>query len=734
MKLETLDGHVLAGKAYPLGATWTMEGVNFALFSAHASRVELCLFNRADSFEERVIDLPKRTNQVWHGFVAGVRPGQLYGYRVHGPFEPSQGHRFNPAKLVLDPYAKAIAGDLHWAEELFGYRLGDPAEDLGKDERDNAHLMPKCVVIDGHFEWEGDRRPAAPMNATVIYETHIKGFSKLWSVLPPKLRGTYAGLGSVEAIEYFKRLGVTTIEVLPVHHRLNSKHLVDRGLTDYWGYNTVGFFAPDSRFSSAGSSGQQVHEFKTMVKNLHAAGLEIILDVVYNHTPEGNHLGPTVCFRGIDNAYYYRLSPEDPRFYVDYTGTGNTLAVYRPHVLQMVMDSLRYWITEMHVDGFRFDLAASLARELSEVQHLSSFFDVIHQDPLISQVKLIAEPWDIGDDGYQVGKFPALWSEWNGKYRDAVRRYWKGDKACISELAWRLSGSADLYECNGKTPLASINFITAHDGFTLHDLTAYQEVHNEANGEENQDGEKNNLNWNCGIEGPTQDPDINQLRRRQRRNLLATLFLSQGVPMLCGGDECGRTQKGNNNAYCQDNEISWMAWEKDEHAERLTRFVSALAKFREQHLVFRRFEFFRGEAVRDTDMYDVKWLNCSGRKMTDEEWNGDSTHALGIFLSGFLNGMDGERIEDDFFLLCLNAWHEPVDFLLPAGIPTDWTWVIDTTDEEGFVLERPTPKEKLTLSGRSLCVLRTRPHGKLKRKEWIDQLILGGQKSDGSHV
>ena len=718
-----------------MGATLSEGGVNFALFSANAVGVDLCLFDSPEAGQaSRVIHLRRCTNQIWHIMVPGLRAGQCYGYRVHGPYEPAQGHRFNPAKLLLDPYAKAISGDVRWGPEMFSYRLGDAEADLSRDERDNAHCKPKSVVIDPAYDWQNDRPPGLAMSELIIYEAHVKGFSQLWEELPENIRGTYSGIGSEAAIRYFQELGITAVELLPIHHRINSQHLLDRGLSDYWGYNSIGLFAPDCRFSSGGCLGQQVQEFKTMVKNLHARGLEVILDVVYNHTSEGNRLGPMLSFRGIDNSVYYRLSPENPRDYMDYTGTGNTLAVYLPNVLQMVMDSLRYWITEMHVDGFRFDLAAALARELQDVNYLSSFFDVIHQDPIISQVKLIAEPWDLGSDGYLVGKFPILWSEWNGKYRDTIRAYWKGDNGVTSDFARRLSGSADLYKPTGRTPGASVNFITSHDGFTLADLVSFQETHNEANGEENRDGEKNNLSWNCGAEGPTEDPEINKLRRRQQRNFLTTLFISQGVPMLTAGDEFGKTQKGNNNAYCQDNEISWLNWQHTEDQARLKKFVAQLISFRKTHPAFRRLDFFRGRPVRGTRVHDVQWLNPAGRKMIDAEWNSSHNHCLEVFLSGCLRGINDEVIPDDFFLLCFNAYQDAVFFVLPAPIETEWEIILDTGNENGFLEEKPVVNGKVLLGGRSLMILRLRlpeqsdlatlmdrlfqdPEGKVKIKE-----------------
>jgi isoamylase len=716
-----IDPTLFAGQPYPLGATLTKDGVNFSIFSANATHVDLCLFDKPeDGKASRQIRMFHCTNQIWHIFVPGLKAGQCYGYRVDGPFEPSKGHRFNPSKLLLDPYAKAISGGVKWNPAMFSYRMGDPQADLSKDETDNAAYMPKSVVIDPAFDWQGDSPLNIPIAESVIYETHIKGFSKLWNVLPEKLRGTYLGLGSPEAIKYFKELGINAVEVLPVHHRIDSQHLNDKGLSDYWGYNSIGFFAPDCRFASAGCLGQQVTEFKTMVRNLHAAGIEVILDVVYNHTSEGNHLGPTLSFRGLDNAVYYRLTSEDPRYYMDYTGTGNTLAVYLPNPLQLVMDSLRYWIKEMHVDGFRFDLAAALVRELQDVNQLSSFFDVIHQDPLISQVKLIAEPWDLGEGGYLVGKFPVLWSEWNGKYRDTIRRFWKGDDGTSSEMAHRLSGSADLYAATGRTPLSSINFITSHDGFTLADLVSYQDTHNQANGEDNKDGEKNNNSWNCGAEGATDDAQINALRRRQQRNFLTTLFVSQGVPMLTAGDEYGRTQGGNNNAYCQDNEINWLKWERDEPGARLTKFVSQLTAFRKEHPVFRRLDFFRGKAVRGSKFKDVIWMNSEGKAMTDEEWNANH-RCMEVFLSGYLMGVDGKIIHDDFFLVCFNAYHEPVAFTPPLiNEHAKWERLLDTAREEGFLPAPDNITGKFNMEGRSLSILR------LKAPESVDRASVMG--------
>jgi glycogen operon protein len=681
------------GWPYPLGATCTEKGVNFSLFSQHATAVDLCLFDELGKAETARIPLKDRSDFVWHGFVPGIRPGQLYGYRVHGPYEPHNGHRFNPNKLLLDPYAKAIAGRVRWSDDIFGYTIGSPDADLSFDERDNAALMPKAVVVAPQYDWTGDERPGTPLNETVIYEVHVKGFSKLWDEVDERLRGTYAGLGSPAAIDYFKRLGVTAVELLPVHHYITSKHLLDKGLIDYWGYNTMGFFAAEAAYSSAGDRGQQVTEFKDMVKALHAAGIEVILDVVYNHTAEGNHLGPTLSFRGIDNASYYRLVGDNPRYYMDFTGTGNTLNVPNPRVLQLVMDSLRYWVTEMHVDGFRFDLAPALARELHSVSRLSSFFDVIHQDPVVSQVKLIAEPWDVGEGGYQVGNFPALWCEWNGKYRDAVRRYWKGDSGLMGDFAYRLCGSSDLYHWAGKTPTASINFITAHDGFSLRDLVSFNEKHNDANGENNQDGDTNNNSWNCGHEGLDAPEDVEQLRRRMMRNFLATLLLSQGVPMLRAGDEYGATQKGNNNAYCQDNDISWLTWKREEWQKQMERFTAELIHFRQKHPIFHQRDFFQGRGLRGKGVKDLTWINADGDEMSDADWAAGFAKVIGLVLCGdalHMRTFTGEPVTDGTFLLFFNAHHEDFEVGIPGAENVRWRQILDTASERGFLEEAVT--------------------------------------------
>jgi glycogen operon protein len=686
-----------------LGATWTGTGVNFSLFSENATGVELCLFDELGAPEVARIRLTERTDQVWHCFLPEARPGQLYGYRVEGPYEPFRGHRFNPNKLLIDPYAKAVAGELQWGDEMFGYTIGHPDADLSFDPRDNSPLMPKAVVIDPTFPWGDDARPDRELHETVIYEMHVKGFSKLWSALPEKLRGTYAGVGSPEAISYFQKLGVTAIELMPVHQHVTAKFLLDKGLSDYWGYNTLGFFAPEPTYASErGTTGAEVDEFRSMVRSLHAAGLEVILDVVYNHTAEGNHLGPTLGFRGIDNAAYYRLTGDNPRYYMDYTGTGNTLNVPHPRVLQLIMDSLRYWIKEMHVDGFRFDLAPSLARELHDVSRLSSFFDVIHQDPVISQVKLIAEPWDVGEGGYQVGNFPMLWTEWNGRYRDTVRRYWKGDSGHMRDFAYRLCGSSDLYEGSGKTPTASINFVTSHDGFSLRDLVSFNDKHNEANGENNQDGDNNNNSYNWGHEGLDAPEEIQTLRQRVQRNFLATLFLSQGVPMLRSGDEVNATQRGNNNAYCQDNEISWLSWERDEHAQRLKDFAGRLIHFRLAHPIFHHPSFFKGRDLRGSGVKDLTWFNADGTEMTDEAWAADFAKVLGVMLSGdsiHLFSYKGEPISDNTFLIYFNAHNGPIEVKLPGRRRVRWRQIIDTSSEVGFI------ENGDARSGRSLHML-----------------------------
>jgi len=700
------------GYPYPLGATWMGNGVNFALFSEAATSVDLCLFDNIDARQENVrIPVTEHTDQVWHVFLPDVRPGQLYGFRVSGPYEPDRGLRFNSAKLLLDPYAKAIAGQVNWGDEMFGYVVGGKGEDLTQDFRDDAWGVPKSVVIDSAFDWQGDRKLGIPLHSSVIYEVHVKGFSKLWPEIPEELRGTYAGLGSAAAIDYLTKLGVTAVELLPMHEHIDDKILVDRGLKNYWGYNTIGFFAPHAAYSSSGQLGEQVSEFKSMVRNLHAAGIEVILDVVYNHTAEGNHLGPTLCFRGIDNLAYYRVHPDNPRFYLDFTGTGNTFNLLHPRVLQLVMDSLRYWVLEMHVDGFRFDLAAALARDLEGVNQLHAFFEIIHQDPVLSQVKLIAEPWDVGEGGYQVGNFPVLWAEWNGKYRDAVRSFWKGDEGHIGELAYRLTGSPDLYQHNGRRPYASINFVTAHDGFTLTDLVSYNEKHNELNGDENNDGDNNNQSWNCGVEGPTDDPQINELRERQRRNFLTTLFLSQGVPMLNGGDEWGKSQSGNNNAYCQDNEISWFNWERNDKQNRLLEFTRKLIQLRKDHPVFRRPKFFQGRRIRGSEIRDVMWFNPGGSEMSEKEWTSPFVRCLGMLLSGdtidVLN-FEGEPIRDDTFLLLINAHYEPVPFVLPGQEHIEWQLILDTMHAEGFLTEgtKFASGDDLDLGGRAACLLK----------------------------
>ena len=665
------------GTPYPLGATYDGTGTNFALFSEVAERVELCLFDEA-GVETRV-RLPERDAFVWHGYLSNVGPGQCYGYRVHGPYEPEQGHRCNPSKLLLDPYAKAVDGDIDWDQACFSYTWG--TED-SYDEQDSAPHMSKSVVISPYFDWDNDRHPRTPYNESVIYETHVKGLTQTHPGIPEDVRGTYAGLGHPVMIEHFKRLGVTAVELMPVHQFVHDSHLVERGQHNYWGYNTIGFLAPHNDYSSAGQRGQQVQEFKAMVKALHEAGLEVILDVVYNHTAEGNHMGPTLSFRGIDNNAYYRLVDDDPKHYYDTTGTGNTLLMKHPHVLQLIMDSLRYWVTEMHVDGFRFDLASSLARQFHEVDRLSAFFDLVQQDPAVSQVKLIAEPWDVGEGGYNVGGFPPLWTEWNGKYRDTVRDFWRGDEATLAEFASRLTGSADLYEQDGRRPYASINFVTAHDGFTMQDLVSYNDKHNDANGEGGNDGESHNSSWNCGVEGETDDLDVVALREQQKRNFLTTLFLSQGVPMLLHGDELGRTQGGNNNVYAQDNPLAWIDWERAKDFEFLTEFVAKLSRMRHDHPVFRRRRHFKGRVSKGSALEDIGWFTPTGDWMTDEDWDSGFARSVAVFLNGeAIREPDsrGEPVTDDSFFLLFNGHYESISFCLPdLGAGERWAVEIDT--------------------------------------------------------
>jgi len=698
---------VRPGTPYPLGATWDGAGVNFALFSEHATGVELCLFSSIhDHTESARVPLTEQTDMVWHAYLPGVRPGQPYGYRVHGPYAPDRGHRFNPAKVLTDPYAKAVARSVRWDDAMFGYRLGDPEADLSRDDRDNAAFAPLAAVIDPAFDWQGDRPPKTPWHQTIIYEAHVKGLTRLHPGVPPALRGTYLGLAEPAVLEHLKALGVTAIELMPVHHHADDRNLLDRGLTDYWGYNTLCFFAPDLRYSSRPSAELSILEFKTMVRALHAAGIEVILDVVYNHTAEGNHLGPTLSMRGIDNSVFYRLPLETPRYYLDFTGCGNTLNVRHPRVLQLIMDSLRYWALEMHVDGFRFDLASALARAHHEVDTLASFLNVIHQDPVISQLKLIAEPWDLGEGGYQVGNFPVLWAEWNGRYRDAVRRFWRGDGGAVSELATRLAGSEDLYGHNGRRPHASINFVTCHDGFTLEDLVTYERKRNEANGEDSRDGDDHNLSWNCGVEGPTSDALVRARRARQKRNLMATLLLSQGVPMISGGDEIGRTQSGNNNAYCQDNEISWTDWDLREEQHALLGFTRRLARLMHEHPVLRRRRFFHGRALRGSGVRDIMWLAASGQEMTDEEWDAGQVRCLGVRLAGGGIGEtddEGLPIVGETLVYLLNAGFDVVEFRLPAfEAGLTWACLIDTFDAaretQRFAAGRPVVLEDHSLA------------------------------------
>nr|WP_229022869.1 glycogen debranching protein GlgX [Actinomarinicola tropica] len=700
------------GRPAPLGATYDGAGTNFSVFSEGADGIELCLFD--DDGHEARHELTDVTAFHHHGYVRGVHPGQRYGFRAHGPWDPGRGLRFNPGKLLLDPYATAVDGEVRWDDAVFGHRLGI-ADDV-IDVRDSAPFVPRSVVTSPWFDWGDDRPPSIPMDETVVYELHVKGFTQQHPGIDPELRGTYLGLAEPAAVEHLVKLGVTTVELMPVHQFIHDHQLFARGLRNYWGYNSIGFLAPHNGYAAHGQRGQQVLEFKQMVKALHAAGIEVILDVVYNHTAEGNRLGPTLSMRGLDNAAYYRLDPHDRARYVDYTGTGNTMNMRHPHVLQLIMDSLRYWVTEMHVDGFRFDLAATLARELHDVDRLSSFFDLIQQDPIVSRVKLIAEPWDLGEGGYQVGNFPPLWSEWNGRYRDTVRDYWRGHEATLAEFASRFTGSADLYETSGRRPHASINFVTAHDGFTLTDLVSYDVKHNKDNGEENRDGEDHNRSWNCGVEGPTDDPKVLELRARQRRNFLVTLFISQGVPMLLAGDEMGRTQRGNNNAYCQDNEISWVDW--DNKDDELLAYTRALIALRQKHPVFRRGGHFAGTAVPGSDAPDVAWFTPAGEPMTDHDWQQGYARSLTVFLNGdgiTDRGPRGERIVDDSFFVLFNAHREASRFTLPVGPwASRWEVLFDTTDapppdEHDYSGLTFTPGSHIHLGGRSMAVLRESP-------------------------
>ena len=692
------------GEPYPLGATYDGAGTNFSVFSEVAERVELCLFDD-DGNETRYV-LPEVTGFCWHGYFNQVGPGQAYGFRVYGPWSPAEGLRCDPHKLLIDPYAKAVTGEVTWSPAVFSTEESDPHGALVP--RDSAPYVPRSVVVNPFFNWGNDRPPRTPMHETVIYEAHVKGLTMLREDVPPELRGTYAGLAYPTVIEYLKRLGITAIELMPPHQFVHEHHLVKNGLTNYWGYNSIGYLAPHHAYASATTPGAEVQEFKQMVKALHEAGIEVILDVVYNHTAEGDHRGPTLCFRGLDNAAYYRLVPEDPRHYVDYTGCGNSLNMRHPHVLQLIMDSLRYWVLEMRVDGFRFDLAAALARELHAVDRLSAFFDLMHQDPVLQRVKLIAEPWDVGEGGYQVGNFPPFWSEWNGKYRDTVRDFWRGQDKTLAELAYRLTGSSDLYETTGRRPYASINFVTSHDGFTLRDLVSYNEKHNLANGENNRDGDDHNRSWNCGVEGETDDPEVLELRARQQRNFLATLFLSQGVPMLSHGDELGRTQRGNNNAYCQDNELAWVNW--DEVDEDLLTFTTRLIDFRRSHPIFHRRRWFQGRAIRDEALAEIGWFRPDGDEMSNEDWQVSFARAVGVFLNGkgtTILDQRGLRVRDDSFYVIFNAHHEALEFTIPPVIgDADWIEVLNTVNlrfSDGS--RRIAPGKAVAVAGRSVVVL-----------------------------
>jgi isoamylase len=700
--------HIWPGSPYPLGATFDGGGTNFAIFSEVAERIELCLID--DKGTETRVDLPERNGLVWHGYVPRIWPGQRYGYRVHGRFDPEAGRRCNPSKLLLDPYAKAIDGRNDWNEALFSYRFDDPD---AYNDMDSAPFAMKSVVVNPFFDWMNDRPLRIPYNESVIYEAHVKGMTMRHPDIPADVRGSYSGLAHPVMIEHLRQLGITAVELMPVHQFVHDSTLADKGLSNYWGYNTIGFFAPHNDYACFGTKGEQVYEFKTMVRTLHQAGIEVILDVVYNHTAEGNHMGPTLSFRGVDNRAYYRLVDGDERHYYDTTGTGNSLNVRHHESLRLIMDSLRYWVTEMHVDGFRFDLASSLAREFHSVDRLSAFFDLVNQDPVVSQVKLIAEPWDVGDGGYQVGGFPPLWTEWNGKYRDTVRDFWRGEPSSLGEFAARFTGSSDLYETDNRRPIASINFVTAHDGFTLNDLVSYNDKHNEANGEDNADGESHNRSWNCGTEGPTDDQEISTLRERQKRNILATLLLSQGVPMIAHGDELGRTQQGNNNVYCQDNELSWVDWAAARDNDVLTEFTSRLAKLRAAHPIFRRQRFFQGQPLRGDGIDDIAWLRVDGQPMDDQDWSSGRTQTLMIYLNGReIPDSDslGRPVVDSSFLLLINAHHQQHGFTLPdESYGKAWQAALDTADPllANKRQRTPNPGAHLRIPARSMLVLQS---------------------------
>ena len=695
---------VREGLPHPRGATWDGNGVNFSLFSSFATRVDLCLFDATGEKELQRIELPEYTDEIWHGYVAGIGPGQVYGYRVHGPYEPEAGHRFNPNKLLLDPYAREYVGQLKWDHAIFGYTIGAEGDDLTFDERDSAPFVPKCVVVDSAFDWQQNTKPLVPWDRTIIYETHVRGFTKLHPAVPEELRGTFTGLSTQKVIEYVKSLGVTTVELLPIHMFINDSHLLERGLTNYWGYNSIGFFAADPRYFSDPMRG--VQEFKEMVARLHDAGLEVILDVVYNHTAEGNERGPTLSFKGIDNFSYYRLMPDQKRYYINDTGTGNTLDTSHPRVIQMVTDSLRYWVQEMHVDGFRFDLGTILAREPNGFHTRSGFLKACSQDPVLSAVKLIAEPWDCGPGGYQVGEFPPGWAEWNDKYRDTVRDYWRSE-AAAAHIAPRLCGSADIFDRLGRKPYASVNFITAHDGFTLHDLVTYNDRHNDANGEENRDGTSDNRSWNCGAEGPTDDPGVNALRQRQMRNMLATLLLSQGTPMMLAGDEFGRTQQGNNNAYCQDNEISWVNWDIRESGQAMIRFVQKLTAMRRKYPILRRNRFLSGEVNERIGIKEITWINASGNEMQADQWTDDMMLCFGMLIDGRAQATGiRQRGQDATILIIFNSYHDVVQFTLP-GSQEDAAWMlmIDTNQgEEEFATKAFSTGDVYDVTGRSLLM------------------------------